>query len=188
MYGRITDLQAISMRLLLACCALGGVFWGAGALAQAPPAAPAATAPAGHTAHQASPAAKTSGTKVSPYRNRGHSDGAAMYTTMNWGVDRLEARSTSSGSLIRFSYHVVDATKAKLLHEKKAEPHMLGLRTHAVLSVPTLENVGALRQTESLQNDRNYWVLFSNKGGYVLKGDRVDVVIGDFYVNGLTVQ
>jgi hypothetical protein len=126
--------------------------------------------------------------QASPYRNRGHSDQAALYMAVSWGVDHLRVRRTSSGELIRFSYRVVDVTKAKVLHDKKAEPHLIGLRSHAMLSVPTLENVGQLRQTEALETGKDYWVLFSNKGDLVKVGDRADIVIGDFYASGLTVE
>jgi hypothetical protein len=126
--------------------------------------------------------------KVSPYLSRRHSDQAYMYIAATWGVDHLRVQRTSSGQLIRFTYRVVDVNKAKVLHEKKAEPHLVGLRTHAMLTVPTLENVGQLRQTEALQADKDYWVLFSNKGDLVRVGDRVDVVIGDFYASALTVE
>ena len=132
-------------------------------------------------AHQRNP-------KQSPYRNVGHSGWAAMYGATAWGVDQLRVQKTSSGELIRFSYRVVDAKKAQVLHDKKAEPHLIGLRSHAMLSVPTLENVGQLRQTEALANGKDYWVLFSNKRDLVKVGDRVDVVIGDFYASGLRVE
>jgi hypothetical protein len=126
--------------------------------------------------------------KTYPYISRRHSDQAGLYIAATWGVDHLRVQRTSSGQLIRFTYRVVDVNKAKVLHAKKAEPHMVGLRTHAMLSVPTLENVGQLRQTEALQADKDYWVLFSNKGDLVRVGDRVDVVIGDFYASALTVE
>ena len=126
--------------------------------------------------------------KSSPYLSRRHSDQAGLYIAATWGVDHLRVQRTSSGQLIRFTYRVVDANKAKVLQQKKAEPHMVGLRTHAMLSVPTLENVGQLRQTEALQADKDYWVLFSNKGDLVRVGDRVDVVIGDFYASALPVE
>ena len=126
--------------------------------------------------------------RTSPYLRAQRSEHAAFYYASTWGVDQLRARRTESGSLIRFSYHVVDAKLAKPLHEKKAEPHMIALRTHAVLTVPTMENVGQLRQSESLENGKDYWVLFSNKGNLVKVGDRVDVVIGDFSVSDLVVE
>src|SRR5882757_8638465 len=86
----------------------------------------------------------TAPARVSPYLRAQRSSHAEFYYATNWGVDHLQARKTSSGSLIRFSYRVVNAVLAKPLHEKKAEPHMIGLRTHAVLTVPTMENVGQL--------------------------------------------
>src|SRR5207247_8901037 len=104
------------------------------AQAQAPP-SPLCIA----DAHQRNP-------KQSPYRTVGHSAWAAMYSATAWGVDQLRVQKTSSGELIRFSYRVLDAKKAQVLHDKKAEPHLIGLRSHAMLSVPTLDNVVQLRQ------------------------------------------
>ncbi len=125
---------------------------------------------------------------TSPYKSVGHSHQADQYYASVWGVEQLRLQRTASGALIRFSYRVVDASKAKAVHEKKAEPHLLGLRSHAMLSVPSLENVGQLRQTEAISAGKDYWILFSNKGDLVKVGDRVDVIIGDFYANSLTVE
>ena len=128
------------------------------------------------------------GAKVSPYSKRGHSRQAELYYGSVWGIERLRVQRTASGALIRFSYRVLDAKKAQAIQAKKAEPHLLGQRSHALLSVPTLENVGQLRQTESIAEGKDYWVLFSNRGDLVKLGDRVDVIIGDFYANSLTVE
>jgi len=54
--------------------------------------------------------------------------------------------------------------------------------------VPSLEKVGKLRQSSTPQSGRVYWMAFSNKGGYVKSGHRVDVVIGQFRAEGLVVQ
>ena len=35
---------------------------------------------------------------------------------------------------------------------------------------------------------KDYWILFSDKGDLVKVGDRADIIIGDFYANGLTVE
>ena len=126
--------------------------------------------------------------KTSPYKNVAHSHQAEQYYASAWGIEKLRLQRTASGSLIRFSYRVVDVNKAKAVHQKKAEPHLLGLRSHAMLSVPSLENVGQLRQTEAIAEGKDYWILFSNKGELVKLGDRVDVIIGDFYANSLTVE
>jgi hypothetical protein len=143
-------------------------------------AAPAAAPAASPTTHNT--------VKRSPYANTAHSEQVDMYYGVQWGVDHLQVQRTSSGALVRFSYHVVDAKKAAVLHDKKAEPHLVELRSHAMLAVPTLENVGQLRQSEAVENGKEYWVLFSNKGNYVKVGSKVDVVIGDFYASGLTVR
>ncbi len=105
--------------------------------------------------------------KTSPYAKVSRSHQSDQYYASTWGVEQLRLQRTASGALIRFSYRVVDASKAKAVHEKKAEPHLLGLRSHAMLSVPTLENVGQLRQTEAITEGKDYWVLFSNKGDLV---------------------
>ena len=126
--------------------------------------------------------------KHSPYTNTAHSTQADVYYSTLWGVDHLQVQRTSSGALVRFSYRVVDEVKAKAIHDKKAEPHLIDLRSHAMLAVPAMENIGQLRQTEAVEKGKDYWVLFSNKGDYVKVGSHVDVVIGDFYASGLIVQ
>lgn len=139
--------------------------------------------------HHAAPAAPAPAqARSSPYAKVSRSHQSDQYYANTWGIEQLRLQRTASGSLIRFSYRVVDAAKAKAVHEKKAEPHLLGLRSHAMLSVPTLENVGQLRQTEAITEGRDYWILFSNKGDLVKAGDRVDVIIGSFYANSLTVE
>lgn len=90
--------------------------------------------------------------------------------------------------MIRFTYRVVDANKAKLLVDKRLEPSMIDEKAHVKLVVPIVDKVGKLRQTSAPEAGKTYWVLFSNKGGYVKRGDRVNVVIGTFHANGLVVD
>ena len=79
----------------------------------------------------------------------------AMMFRRLWGVDDLVVRETSSGMLIRFSYRVVDANKAKPLNDKKTEAYLVDERSGAALQVPVMEKVGQLRQTTSrLHNSR----------------------------------
>lgn len=56
------------------------------------------------------------------------------------------------------------------------------------LVVPSLEKVGKLRQSSTPQAGKMYWMAFSNKGGLVKPGHRVNVVIGEFRAKGLIVQ
>jgi hypothetical protein len=107
---------------------------------------------------------------------------------MVWGVDSLSARWTESGEVIRFSYRVLDAEKAKSLNDKKNEPSLIDPRARVRLVVPSMEKIGQLRQSATPENGKVYWMAFSNKGRLVKRGDRVDVVIGQFRAEGLTVE
>ena len=90
--------------------------------------------------------------------------------------------------MIRFSYNVLDAQKAKRLNDKKVEPTLIDEQAGVKLVVPQMDKVGKLRQTAPAQSGRSYWMLFSNKGGHVRRGDHVSVVIGEFRADGLVVD
>ena len=110
-----------------------------------------------------------------------------MYKLL-WGVDDIRVRLAASGEVIRFSYRVVDATKAQVLNNKKASPYLIVQKTGAKLEVPTTEKVGQLRQTATAENGREYWMVFTNVNHVAKPGDRVDIVIGSFHANGLVVE
>lgn len=93
-----------------------------------------------------------------------------------------------SGEVIRFAWRVVDPEKAKMIHDKKFEPSLIDLQAGVSLVVPSLEKVGQLRQASTPEAGKSYWMAFSNKGRRVKRGDRVDVVIGQFRANGLMVE
>jgi hypothetical protein len=105
-----------------------------------------------------------------------------------WGIDDIHVRSTASGSLIRFSYRVVDADKAAILNNKKATPYLVDEKNSLALQVPMMENVGQLRQVATPENGREYWMAFSNKGRSVKPGSRVTVIIGRLRIDGLVVE
>ncbi len=104
-----------------------------------------------------------------------------------WGIDKLLVREAASGALLRFSYQVTDANKAKMLNDEKATPYLIDEATGVVLQIPTMPKVGKLRQTANPADGREYWMVFSNKG-VVKPGSRVSVVIGNFRANRLVVQ
>jgi hypothetical protein len=93
-----------------------------------------------------------------------------------------------SGQIIRFTYRVLDAEKAKPLNDKKVEPSLIDPEAGVKLVVPSLDQVGQLRQTATPEAGKSYWMAFSNKGRLVKRGDRVDVVIGQFHASGLLVE
>jgi hypothetical protein len=90
--------------------------------------------------------------------------------------------------MIRFSWHVLDAARAQVLNDKKAEPSLIDPQRGIGLVVPAIENVGQLRQTAPPENGRSYWITFSNKGRLVKRGDRINVVVGTFRADGLVVD
>jgi hypothetical protein len=113
---------------------------------------------------------------------------AGKYYRLIWGVDSLAVKWAESGEVIRFTYRVLDADKAKVLNDKAAEPSLVDPEKGVSLVVPSLENIGQLRQTGTPQGGTSYWMAFSNKGRLVKRGDRVNVVIGQFRANGLVVD
>jgi hypothetical protein len=111
-----------------------------------------------------------------------------MYYQGAWGVDSFRVKWAESGEIIRFSYRVLDPDKAAALNDKKAEPALIDPQAGVSLVVPSLANVGTLRQSSTPQAGMSYWMAFSNKGRLVKRGDRVDVVIGHFKAEGLVVE
>jgi hypothetical protein len=113
---------------------------------------------------------------------------AGKYYTLVWGVDSLRVKAAESGELIRFSYEVLDANKAAALNDKKLEPKLIAPDAHAMLVIPSLEKVGQLRQSSTPEAGKSYWMAFSNPRRTVKRGDRVNVVIGQFHADGLLVE
>jgi hypothetical protein len=111
-----------------------------------------------------------------------------LYYDFVWGVDSLSVKWTESGEVIRFSYRVLDAERAKPLNDKRAEPSLIDPQAGVKLVVPSLEKVGQLRQSSTPIAGKSYWMAFSNKGRPVKRGDHVDVVIGKFRAEGLVVD
>jgi hypothetical protein len=112
----------------------------------------------------------------------------AEYLRRLWGIDDIHVRYTASGALIRFSYRVVDAGRAKILNDKRTDPYLIVRKTGAKLEVPETEKVGKLRQTAAPEKDREYWMMFTNVGRSVKPGDHVDIVVGRFRANELVVE
>ena len=158
---------------------VAGSLLASGAQSSQPPSAP----PSQKSAQPARPATG------SPTRyHAGVPRRAIQYYSMTWGVDSLDVKWTESGEVIRFTYRVLDPAKAAVLNDKKFEPSLIDPQAGVKLVVPSLEKVGQLRQSSAPEAGKTYWMAFSNKGRYVKKGHRVDVVIGTFRAEGLVVN
>jgi hypothetical protein len=131
------------------------------------------------------PPAVKSASRYQPERFAGR---AGKYYQLVWGVESLGLKTVESGEVIRFSYRVLDAEKAKALNDKKSEPVLIDPKAGVKLVVPSLEKVGQLRQSSTPEAGKSYWMAFSNKGRLVKRGDHVSVVIGKFRADGLVVD
>jgi len=165
---------------------LGGSLWAAAAFAQSTAGATTAQAASGPTPPgvAAAPGAKA----LAPTVGVPRSQKAARYLALRYGVDHVQVRSVSSGASLEFRYRVLDAQKATILNDKRAAPYMIDWKSGAKLKVPTVEKIGALRQTPTPEAGHEYWMVFSNPGKLVRPGDRVDVVAGPVRLEGLIVE
>ena len=125
---------------------------------------------------------------TSPYVASERSDRARNYYQAMYGVDSLVLKSVKSDQLIRFSYRVVNADRAKAWAVKEATPTLYDVQSHVSLVVPTMDKVGQLRQSGPPENGKTYWMVFSNKGNVVKVGHRVGISIGPFKASGLAVE
>ena len=140
-------------------------------------------------AQSAAPVAKpVAASAPTRYRPDRFARRAKLYYELVWGVGSPSVKAVEAGEIIRFTYHVLDAEKAKALNDQRAEPFLIDRRAGVRLVVPSLEKVGKLRQSGTPEAGKSYWMAFSSKGRLVKRGDRVNVVIGKFQANGLVVE
>jgi hypothetical protein len=105
-----------------------------------------------------------------------------------WGIKDMHVRETASGSIIRFSYRIVDPAKAKVLNDPKLNPVLIDSNSGDKLTVPETENAGKLRQVADPEVGREYWMVFLNNNRFVKPGSKVDIKIGTFRADGLVVE
>src|SRR6267154_966710 len=89
---------------------------------------------------------------------------------------------------MKFSERVLEPKLAKALGDHESTPYLYAPRSHAMLQVPTMEKIGQLRQLNAAEANKEYWMVFSNKGNLVRPGERVNVIIGKFHADGLLVE
>ena len=154
----------------------------------APTATPNKVATPKKTSAKAAAPTKSTGTPAArPLPNR-FAGRAGRYYKLVWGVDALSVKLAESGEVVRFSWRVLDPERAKTLNDKAAEPKLEDPQAGVSLVVPNMENIGKLRQDSAPEAGKSYWMVFSNKGRRVKRGDRVNVVIGQFRADGLAID
>jgi hypothetical protein len=130
-------------------------------------------------------ASKKSAKSTPPHKHHPRDN---TYMKRKWGVEVLFVRETSAGYMLEFRYKVLDAEKAKPLFERQTKPHLIHVKTGAKLIVPTPAKTGALRNSNPPKTGKVYWMIFANPRKLVKAGEKVNIDIGDFHVNGLVVQ
>ena len=105
-----------------------------------------------------------------------------------WGIELTAMRTTAAGHMVDFRYRVLDADKAAPLFKRSTKPYLIHQQSGKVLAVPNTAKIGSLRNSNTPQNGRIYWMFFGNHQRLVNKGDKVTVKIGDFQVRDLTVE
>jgi len=166
-----------------ACRLLAGVLVASTAVAQSP----SATAP-GAVPGTPVPAPAAASVVPNHYLPSRFAGRAGVYYKSVWGIDSLSVKWAESGELIRFSWRVIDPQKALVLNDKKIDPALIDPQAGVSLTVPVMEKVGQLRQSQLPEAGRSYWMAFSNKGRIVKRGDRVEVVVGPFRAENLVVD
>jgi hypothetical protein len=185
--------ELIASLLFAASLAGGSAAFGADAPAQqvqpstpAVPSRPAPQSPPGAKAQVPDPRSAISA--PAHYHADRFAGRAGLYYYGVWGIDSISVKLVESGELVRFSYRVLDPTKARVLNDKKNDASLIDAGAGVSLVVPTMEKVGQLRQGAPPEAGRSYWMAFSNKGRLVKRGDRVDVVIGAFRAKNLVID
>ena len=115
----------------------------------------------------------------------------AKQLAAQWGVKLLSLRLSAAGFMMDFRFRVLDADKASPLFDHRNKPYVVVENSNARLPVPMAAKVGAFRPTnrgKNIKADKNYYIMFANPDRHVKAGEKVTLVIGDFKIEGLTVN
>ena len=113
--------------------------------------------------------------------------GAPAGIQEQWGIEVTSIRLSAHNTMIDYRYRVLDAEKANVLFLRRIKPQLIHQESGKVLAVPDTAKLGPLRNSNTPQEGKIYWMFFGNAGKLVKKGDKVTVVIGDFKVENLVV-
>ena len=105
-----------------------------------------------------------------------------------WGIEITALRMTAYNHMVDFRFRVLDAEKANPLFVRQTKPYLLDQKTGKVLAVPNTAKIGPLRNSNTPQEGRIYWMFFGNHTGLIKQGSAVTVVIGEFKVENLVVE
>lgn len=180
---RISGVKAMLLAAVLASSILLSPLWAQSAMPSRQDASPV-NAGAGATAGTSPKPATSTAATYKPSMTRRELEYYGIY----WGIDSLNVKEVESCELIRFTWRVLDGGRAKPLNDETVDPYLIDPAVRAKLIVPELPFMGKMRVKTTPETGKTSWVAFSNPGHVVKKGDRVNVVIGPFHVDGLLVE
>jgi len=105
-----------------------------------------------------------------------------------WGVEILGIRITASGYALDLRYRVTDAEKAAPIFERQNKPVLIDQESGREFQIGGSPTVGPMRSSYIPHVDRTYVMLFGNAGGYLRPGSKVNLEVGPFHAEGLTVR
>jgi hypothetical protein len=108
-----------------------------------------------------------------------------------WGVEVIGVNLTSGGYMLDFRFRVLEVDKALPLFDHRIKPVVVTHRGSVTLPVPMAAKVGGFRPTnrgKNIKADKNYYIVFANPDHFLNVGDKVNVVIGDFRADNLTLR
>lgn len=105
------------------------------------------------------------------------------------GVKVVALRPTAEGHMIDFRFKVVDAKKAQPFFEKKNRIYLVDDASGKALDVPVPAKLGPMRPSTKNPPKEGvvYWIFFGNTG-LIHSGSKVTVALGDYRIQGLTVE
>jgi len=100
------------------------------------------------------------------------------------GVNLVRVAVTGDGGLLDLRYKVVDPGKAAAIHDTRTPPAIVDQRTGLVFSELLMNH----SHTGELKPAVTYYLVFTNVGNWVRRGDEVTVLLGDAQVENVIVQ
>jgi hypothetical protein len=106
-----------------------------------------------------------------------------------WGIKDVVIRLTAHGTMLDFRFRIVDADKAAPLFNHDIRPYLVDESNGAILVVPDLPKVGAVRSTtRNPIAGQEHFILFANPSQTLKKGSKVVIVVGNFKMADLVVK
>jgi len=110
-------------------------------------------------------------------------------TVEKLGIKPVASRLTAAGNMIDFRYSVIDSRKSLPMFNKQIKTFLVEQASGEKFAVPTDTKLGPLRSSsrEPVEG-KEYFIFFANPGGFLKRGSKVAVVVGDMKIENLTLE